>query len=156
MTITDCKICALLKHMRSLTGSCVRNAFTQGDLNQHIIWYIINPVERTSGNFESQRKCFQGCECWCPVQPVQVVGQCMHRSSGGPGSIESQCCSRGPCNSPGKGQKKSEGRDLVRTEWAISGLQRYNGGRNWAHCLCIISPAHNFGENISFELIIDL
>lgn len=37
MTVTDCKSCVLLKRMRSLAGSCVRNAFTQGDLNQHII-----------------------------------------------------------------------------------------------------------------------
>lgn len=148
MTIMDCKICTLLKSMRSFTGSCVRNAFTQGGLNQGIIRYLINPcVERTSINFESQIRCFQGCECWCPVQLVQVRRQCKLGSSGGPGSVESQCCSHSPCNSPGKGQKKSEGRDLVQTEWAISGLQSYNGGQNRAHCLCIIFPAHSFEGN---------
>jgi len=62
-----------------LAGSCVHNAFTPGNLNQRIIWYVISPcVKRTSGNFESQIRCFQDCECWCPVQPVWVGGQCMH------------------------------------------------------------------------------
>lgn len=75
---------------------------------------------------------------------------------GGPGSIESQCYICSPQNSSGTGQKKSEGRDLVQTEWAISALQRCKGEWNWAHCLCIISLVHNFGENASFQLIIDL
>lgn len=122
MTIMDCKICTLLKCMWSLTGSCACNAFTRGDLNQCIIWYntssvplkgfqvTLNPREDASkvvsaGAQFSQSE-WEGDACTGPWQ--------------GLGSTESQCFSHSPCKHPGKGQKKSEGRGLVQTEWAIS------------------------------------
>lgn len=156
MTTTSCKICALLKCTWSLTGSYVYNAFTQRDLNQHIPWYITGPyADRTSGNSESLIRYFKGCEGWCPVQLVQVGGQCMHRSSGGPGVCRKPVLQPWALQQPWKRPEEIRGQKRG-AEWAISGLQRYNRGGNWAHCLCVISPAHNLGGNRRFELIIDL